>query len=82
MPTVLRLPGLRIVIYTHDHLPPHVHAQGPGGAAIFLLNCPDGPPTLREDQGLGLRECKRIGKELAAHAAALCAQWGEIHGDH
>jgi hypothetical protein len=82
MPTVLRLPGLRVAIFTHDHPPPHVHVLSPDGEAVFLLNCPDGPLTLREDQGLGLRECNRIGKELAAHVAVLCAKWREVHGDH
>lgn len=43
MPTVLRLDGLRVVIYPDDHRPAHVHVIGAGGEAVFILNCPDGP---------------------------------------
>lgn len=48
MPTVLRLGALRVVIYPNDHRPAHVHVLGAGGEAVFVLNCPDGPPELRE----------------------------------
>jgi hypothetical protein len=40
MPTVLRVAGLRIVIYFADHRPAHVHVVGRGGEAVFDLNCP------------------------------------------
>ena len=32
MPTVLRLGGLRVVIYPNDHSPPHVHVIGLRGS--------------------------------------------------
>lgn len=48
MPTVLRLDGLRVAIYPNDHRPAHVHVLGPGSEAVFVLNCPEGPPELRE----------------------------------
>lgn len=48
MPTVLRLGALRVVIYPNDHRPAHVHVLGGGGPVVFVLNCPDGPPELRE----------------------------------
>ncbi|OYV37212.1 MAG: hypothetical protein B7Z83_05145 [Thiomonas sp. 20-64-5] len=41
--TLLRVGGWRIMIYTHDHRPAHVHAVSPNGRAKFLLNCADGP---------------------------------------
>ena len=47
MPTVLRFDGLRVVIYPDDHRPAHVHVIGAGGEAVFILNCPEGPPELR-----------------------------------
>jgi len=30
MPTILRIEGYEIVIYLHDHLPPHVHVFARG----------------------------------------------------
>lgn len=81
-PTVLRLGGLRVMIYTDDHGPAHVHVVGPGGVALFWLNCPDGPPTVRGKKGLSDHEVRRIGDLMADHAAILCAKWRELHGDH
>ncbi|WP_443069188.1 hypothetical protein [Sulfitobacter sp. HI0054] len=51
------------------------------GEAVFILNCPDGPPELRERHGLSLKTVNRIQKELANHLSALCPKWSEIHGD-
>ena len=48
MPTVLRLDGLRVRIYVDDHRPAHIHVIAADGEAVFVLNCPDGPPELRE----------------------------------
>lgn len=53
MPTVLRSSGFRIVIYSNDHRPAHVHAISAEGEAVFVLNCPDGPLELREIYQLG-----------------------------
>ncbi|MCY4396412.1 MAG: DUF4160 domain-containing protein [Rhodospirillaceae bacterium] len=38
MPTVLRLDGLRVVIYPNDHRPAHVHVVGGDGEAVFDLH--------------------------------------------
>lgn len=81
MPTVLRLNTLRVVIYPADHRPAHVHVWGRGGEAVFVLNCPDGPPELRESHGFALRDVRRIETELGPHITALCTEWSAIHGD-
>jgi hypothetical protein len=80
MPTVLRLGRLRVVIYPNDHRPPHVHVLGAGTEAIFILGCPDGPPTLRGSHGFTTAELNRIEEGLAANLVALCAEWERIHG--
>lgn len=82
MPTVLRLEGLRVVIYPDDHRPAHVHVWGTDGEAVFILNCPDGPPSLREAYGFGSKDVSRIGKDLVGHMAVLCGKWSEIHGNY
>ena len=51
MPTVHRLQGLRVVIYPSDHRPARVHVKGPEGEGVFVLNCPEGPPVLRQSYG-------------------------------
>ena len=81
MPTVLRLNGLRVVIYSDDHRPAHVHVIGANGEAVYILNCPDGPPMLREVYGFARQDILSIQKELANHLATLCPEWSAIHGD-
>jgi len=82
MPTVLRLDGLRVVIYPNDHRPAHVHVMGAGGEAVFILNCPEGPAELRESYGFSRPEVGRIGSQLDLQLASLCEEWSEIHGDY
>ncbi|MBK1674903.1 hypothetical protein CKO35_16745 [Ectothiorhodospira shaposhnikovii] len=81
MPTVLRLDGLRVVIYPADHRPAHVHVIGAQGEAVFLLGCSNGFTELRENHGFPTHEIKRISKLLDDHTEALCKQWRRIHGD-
>ncbi len=80
MPTVLRLDGLRVVIYPNDHPPPHVHIVGPDVRAIFYLNCPEGPPSIRQNIGLQRSEAKRVADALTDELARLCGEWSVIHG--
>jgi hypothetical protein len=82
MPTVLRIDGLRVAIYPNDHRPAHVHVIGPDGEAVFDLNCPDGPPQLRDNFGFGRANANRIAADLASRLAALCEEWRRIHGRH
>ena len=80
MPTVLRFDGLRVMIYLNDHRPAHVHVAGTDGEAVFILNCPNGPPELREVYGrFNSRILGRIRNDLAAHLFDLCQKWREIH---
>lgn len=81
MPTVMVIFGLRVVIYTNDHRPAHVHVQGKGCEAVFNLDCPNGPPELRENYEFSQRELGRIANALANQMADLCAKWRTIHGN-
>jgi hypothetical protein len=82
MPTILRIDGLRIVIYPNDHRPAHVHVIGRGGEAVFILHCPDGPPMLRESYSFNRSEVGRIRTILEAEVAVLCDEWRKIHGHY
>lgn len=87
MPTVFRIGPYRVVIFTNDHRPAHVHiirGQGDGEAeAVFFLNCPDGPPELREVRGLmAFREANLLEDLLMKRLDEPCEKWSEIHGDY
>ena len=82
MPTVLRMDGLRVVIFPSDHRPAHVHVKGAEGEAVFILRCPDGPPTLRESYGFRLADLGGIKEALSGALAVLCAEWSAIHGHY
>ncbi len=81
MPTILRLDGLRVTIYSNDHRPPHVHVVGAKGEAVFLLNCLGGPAELRESYGFNGPEIRQMAVDLLAHILTLCTEWATIHGN-
>ncbi|NQV80249.1 MAG: DUF4160 domain-containing protein [Alphaproteobacteria bacterium] len=81
MPTVMRIGGLRVVVYPNDHRPAHVHVIGDDCEAVFNLQCPGGPPRLRENYGFGAPQLSRIEEDLTAHLPDLCESWSTIHGD-
>ena len=80
MPTVSRLDGLRVVIYPNDHAPGHVHVIGADCEAVFVLNCPSGPPVLRESFGFTVRRLRTVAESLRENLEVLCAAWEKIHG--
>jgi hypothetical protein len=82
MPTVARFAGLRVEVYTNDHRPAHVHVNGRGQTAVFELNCPAGPPLLREVCGFSLAELNQVLRKLATHLPHLCQRWRDIHGHY
>jgi hypothetical protein len=79
LPTVLRLGGLRVVVYPNDHRPAHVHVIGRGCEAVFNLNCPAGPVELRENYGFSRSEIAKTASMLGDHLNKLCSEWERIH---
>jgi hypothetical protein len=82
VPTVLRLGGVRVMIYTNDHRPAHVHVWDGRRQAVLNLNCPDGPVELRENYGFSWPAVKRLVRVLQGYVQVLCAAWRAIHGDY
>ena len=80
MPTVTRFDGLRVVIYTDDHRPAHVHVIGRGCEAIFRLVGSASPSELRENFGFSRTEIARIRRRLDTDMPILTAAWESIHG--
>lgn len=80
MPTVLTMFGLRVVIYPNDHRPAHVHVQGNGCEATFILHCPGGPVVMRTNYGFAKKDVVKIANVLDASVMQLCDEWRRIHG--
>lgn len=80
MPTLFNIQGLRVVVYPNDHRPAHVHVIGKGCEAVFKLNCPEGPPELRENLGFQRADLNRIAAALERQLAYACTEWSRIHG--
>jgi hypothetical protein len=82
MPVVYRIGGLRVVIWPNDHRPAHVHVIGPKGEAVFIPNCPKGPPELRENFGFRLQEADEVAEALRGAIPALYEEWSKVHGSY
>ncbi len=61
-----------MVIYPNDHRPAHVHAVKPDREAVFFLNCPDGPPELRENEGLTASQLRNVAAAIAEQLEQCC----------
>ena len=79
MPTVLRILGLKVRIWTNDHGPPHVHVVGIEKEAKFWLNCPSGPVDLWLNFGFKIAELNDIKSKLNKSVPRLCREWKRIH---
>ncbi|WP_131112258.1 DUF4160 domain-containing protein [Sulfuricystis thermophila] len=80
MGTLLRLAGWRVMIYTLDHPPPHVHVVGPGGRAKIALNCAGGMPLPISAFGIRPDVLKELTRTIAANQTMLCEAWRRTHG--
>lgn len=79
MVTVHRAHGLRIVIFTDDHEPTHVHVFGDGHAKINLTG-PDGGPELVWAEDMKRNEMRRAMAVVTEQRDEFLARWREIHG--
>ena len=80
MPTILRFGAFRIMIYTADHEPAHVHVEGRGVLAIVLLHCETQHCSVRENIGMSSAELRGALRCVEENVAMLCEKWGELHG--
>lgn len=77
MPTVLRVGGLRFVVYPNDHPPVHVHVFGPGWIVVVNLQGPE----VREVVGpCSRRDARRVLDLVVEHRKALLEAWRRFHG--
>ncbi len=77
MPTVLRVGGLRFVVYPNDHPPAHVHVLGPGWVVVVNLQGPE----VREVIGPCARhDARRVLDFAVEHREVLLEAWRRFHG--
>ncbi len=72
-PAIFHIGNTRIVIYPHDHQPPHVHVIGPGAEAKFDLE------TFRclMNRGFDRATVSRFRKFLKERQETLLEAWHE-----
>ena len=80
MGTVLRIGAWRVLIYTQDHRPSHVHVVSGAGRAKILLNCPVGPAVPEHARGMDAAILRRLVREIEIELTRLCNAWRETHG--
>lgn len=76
-PTVLMVSGFRLVIYTNEHGPAHVHVRSAGRRAKFALS----PVSLLENHGFHSRELRKIERIIVDNRRLLINTWIEFHGE-
>jgi hypothetical protein len=82
MGTLIRIGTWRVMIYTRDHAPAHVHLVGVNGRAKIALNCPGGPVVLIESRGIDAGTLKRALGQIEQEVSALCEDWSLMHGTY
>jgi hypothetical protein len=75
VPTVLRVGGLRVVVYPNDHPPAHVHVLGPDWVVVINLI----GPKVRELINCDERQARRALRLIAEHQRELMAAWKRFH---
>lgn len=79
MITVLRAKGFRIVIFTDDHEPAHVHVFGDGEAKINLTGA-GGRAELIWTVGMSRADIRKCIRLVGENREALLQRWNDIHG--
>jgi hypothetical protein len=80
MVTVLRAQGLRVVIFTNDHQPAHVHVFGDGEVKINLRGATHRAPELVWADAMSRGDIRRALRIVAEQQAFLLGRWEDIHG--
>ena len=77
MPTVLDLFGLKFIIFTADHQPPHCHVKSSNGAAKFIIK----DQVECVESTLKPKEQKLAEYVLEENLANIREAWRKIHGE-
>jgi hypothetical protein len=75
MPTIIEFRNYRIVIYTNDHMPPHVHCIGPGISARIEIKT----RRVMSNDGIGAKDLRRLADLIEKYETVLMDEWNRIH---
>ena len=75
MPTVLRIHGFDVQIYTRDHEPPHVHCWKGNAELVIDLD----PISIRENNGMKKGDARQALAIMVAHQQFLLTEWNKVH---
>ena len=71
----LRRGGFRVMVFTNDHAPPHVHVFKAGTEAVIALI----PITIRANYRMSKSDLRHAFGLVAENRDRLLAAWREIH---
>lgn len=77
MPTLFRINGFRVVIYTADHEPMHVHVINAEGEAVIVISR---KAQLIRSGGMKDRSIQNALEIVQDNAEMLAEAWETIHG--
>lgn len=80
MPTIVTQGGLRVVVHSNDHGPPHVHVKGKGWEIRIRI---DQEPEMYRKPAFGAPSFREVNEALAlvdAHLILLREAWEKHHG--
>lgn len=75
MVTILRQHGLRFVVYTADHEPPHAHVFGDGEARIDIMTL-----KIITQGGMSDRDVRKAVNVIEANQKLFVDAWRKYHG--
>ncbi|MFT8484441.1 MAG: DUF4160 domain-containing protein [Gluconobacter cerinus] len=78
MPTLLRINGFRVVIYTADHVPMHVHVISADGEAVIEIGR---KARLIRAGGMKDKAIQEVLVIVQDHAEMPAEAWEKIHGE-
>lgn len=74
MITLLRVSGMRFVIYTDDHEPAHLHVYGDGEARIDIALV-----RVISNRGMSKRDLTRALNIVLEHRSMFLEKWRDMH---
>lgn len=83
MPTIARANGWHLVIYPHNHEPPHVHARRAEGEIRVAIGVPGASPAVQYGEPRGDLRAEQIREavEMVADRQAACLSgWERTRG--
>ena len=80
MSTIHRQHGLRFVIFSDDHEPPHVHVFGDGEMKVAIGGGAE-LPALRYAIGMKTRDRRRAMDVILERQTEFLDRWTEIQGE-